>query len=145
MALRRPGPTKAVAPRSTPHAGAGQRADGERKLLSIVAMGASAGGLDTFRRVLDALPTGSGMAFILVQHLDPTHDSMLVELLSGHTPLTVIEASDGMPLEPEHLYVIPPGAYLAVGEDVLRLSRPVERHGDGGAGCVQQRSDGQGR
>jgi two-component system, chemotaxis family, CheB/CheR fusion protein len=95
----------------------------------VVAIGASAGGLDTFRRVLDALPIGSGMAFILVQHLDPTHGSMLVELLSGHTPLSVIEAADGMPLQPEHLYIIPPGAYLAVGQGALRLSRPHERHG----------------
>jgi two-component system CheB/CheR fusion protein len=69
------------------------------------------------------------MAFILVQHLDPTHDSMLVELLTGHTPLSVMEAADGTPVEPNHLYIIPPGTYLTVANGVLQLSKPRERHG----------------
>ena len=54
------------------------------------------------------------MAFILVQHLDPTHASMMVELLSPHTAMTVVEARDDVPLEPDHIYIIPPGRYLAV-------------------------------
>jgi two-component system CheB/CheR fusion protein len=125
MPQRRPSPATAVKPRSSARAGAvPASAD-----FSVVAMGASAGGLDAFRRVLDALGPGGGMAFILVQHLDPTHDSLLVELLAAHTPLTVVEAVHGMVVEPEHLYVIPPGAYLAVGDGVLHLSRPHERHG----------------
>jgi two-component system CheB/CheR fusion protein len=95
----------------------------------IVAIGASAGGLDTFRTLLGAVPQASGMAFILVQHLDPTHASMLVELLTGQTPLTVLEAVDGMRIEAEHLYVIPPGAYLSVGGGALHISRPEARHG----------------
>ena len=95
----------------------------------VVAVGASAGGLDAFRRLLDALPASSGMAFILVQHLDPTHGSLLVELLTGHTSLTVVEAVEGMVLEPEHLYVIPPGVYLSVETGALHLSQPNERHG----------------
>ncbi len=74
----------------------------------VVGLGASAGGLDAFRKLLDALPAGSGMAFILIQHLDPTHASMMVDLLAGHTPMTVQQAADGMPLEPEHVYLIPP-------------------------------------
>ena len=69
------------------------------------------------------------MAFILVQHLDPTHASMMVELLAGHTPMPVQQAADGMPLEREHVYVIPPGSYLAIRDRTLRLSRPRERHG----------------
>src|SRR5258706_4822040 len=55
----------------------------------IVGIGASAGGLDACRKLVAALPDGSGIAFILVQHLDPTHESMMVELLAGHTPMTV--------------------------------------------------------
>ena len=54
------------------------------------------------------------MAFILVQHLDPTHESMMVDLLAGHTSMTVRQATDGMPIERDHLYVIPPGTYLSV-------------------------------
>jgi two-component system, chemotaxis family, CheB/CheR fusion protein len=95
----------------------------------VVGLGASAGGLDAFRRLLGALPSGTGMAFILIQHLDPTHSSMMVDLLTGHTPLTVQQAAHGMPLEPEHVYLIPPGAYLSIGEGALRLSEPRERHG----------------
>ena len=69
------------------------------------------------------------MAFILIQHLDPTHASMMVDLLAGHTPLTVQQAADGMPIEPEHVYLIPPGAYLSIRAGALRLSQPRERHG----------------
>jgi two-component system CheB/CheR fusion protein len=78
---------------------------------------------------MDALPSHLGMAFILVQHLDPTHESMMVDLLAGHTSMTVRQATDGMPLERDHLYVIPPGTYLSVGNGALRLSQPRTRHG----------------
>ena len=69
------------------------------------------------------------MAFVLIQHLDPTHASMMVDLLTGHTPLKVQQAADGIPLEREHIYLIPPGAYLSIRGGVLRLSEPSERHG----------------
>src|SRR5690242_6085175 len=95
----------------------------------VVGLGASAGGLDAFRRLLTALPPGTGMAFILIQHLDPTHASMMVDLLAGHTPMTVQQAADGIPLEREHIYLIPPGSYLSIRDGALRLSEPLERHG----------------
>jgi two-component system CheB/CheR fusion protein len=69
------------------------------------------------------------MAFILVQHLDPTHESMMVDLLAGYTSMTVREAADGMPIACDHLYVIPPGTYLAVADGALHLSKPEARHG----------------
>ncbi len=90
----------------------------------MVAIGASAGGLEAFRTLLPALPAASGMAFILVQHLDPTHASMMVELLSPHAAMTVHEAREDMRLEPDHVYVIPPGRYLAVRDGTIHLSRP---------------------
>src|ERR1700757_2018482 len=95
----------------------------------VVGLGASAGGLDAFRRLLAALPPGTGMAFILIQHLDPTHASMMVDLLTGHTAMKVQQAADGMPVEREHVYLIPPGAYLSIRGGALRLSEPRERHG----------------
>jgi two-component system CheB/CheR fusion protein len=95
----------------------------------VVALGASAGGLDAFRKLFDALPGQSGMAFILIQHLDPTHASMMVDLLATHTKMKVAQATDGMPLEPAHVYVIPPAAYLSIRGGALRLSQPRERHG----------------
>jgi two-component system CheB/CheR fusion protein len=95
-----------------------------------VAIGASAGGLDACRKLLDALPVDSGMAFIIVQHLDPSHDSMMVDLLAGNTAMPIVQAVDGMAIEPERVYVIPPGVYLSVDEKAaLRLSRPQARHG----------------
>jgi two-component system CheB/CheR fusion protein len=75
----------------------------------IVGIGASAGGLDACRKLIEALPASNGMAFILVLHLDPTHESMMVDLLARHTRMAVHQAADGALLEPDHLYVIPPG------------------------------------
>ena len=96
----------------------------------IVAIGASAGGLDACRKLLDALPPTNGMAFIIVQHLDPSHDSMLVDLLAGHTSMPVLLATDGMAIERERVYVIPPGVYLSADDKgALRLSKPQARHG----------------
>jgi two-component system CheB/CheR fusion protein len=97
--------------------------------FAIVAIGASAGGLDACTKLISALPPASGMAYILVQHLDPTHESLMAGLLAAHTAMTVEEATDAMPLKAEHLYVIPPGTYLAVKEGVLHLSKPQARRG----------------
>ena len=98
-------------------------------VFRVVGIGASAGGLDACRKFLTTLPRDSGMAFILVQHLDPNHESMMVDLLDGDTAMTVRQAAEGMPVEPDHLYVIPPGAYLSVSGGHLHLSQPLARHG----------------
>jgi len=120
-------PQKAKPQRPPPARRTAVAADGAA--FPVVALGASAGGLEACIKLLDALPAQTGMAFILVQHLDPTHRSLLVELLAEHTRLTVVQAADGMPVEPEHLYVIPPGAYLSVRAGALRLSPPEMRGG----------------
>ena len=95
----------------------------------VVAIGGSAGGLDACRALLDAMPSGGGNAFILVQHLDPAHERMPVELLSGHTTMTVTQAEDGQRLEADHLFVTPPGFYVAVHDDRIRLTSPAIRQG----------------
>jgi two-component system CheB/CheR fusion protein len=95
----------------------------------VVGLGASAGGLDAVRKLFDVLPADSGMAFILVQHLDPTHESLMVDLLAGHTRMKVQQAADGMPLVRDHVYVIPPATYLSIDGGMLRVSQPRERHG----------------
>ncbi len=97
--------------------------------IQLVAVGASAGGLEACKALLDALPATTGMAFILVQHLDPTHASLLVELLSTHTTMPVLQATDGMAIARDHLYVIPPAMILTVGGGLLHLSRAPARHG----------------
>ena len=101
----------------------------ESGAFPIVAIGASAGGLEVFRGFLDAQSPKSGMAFVMIQHLDPTHPSLMVELLSSHTSMTVVQATDGARLEPDHVYLIPPGVSLAIRDGLLRLSKPMERHG----------------
>jgi two-component system CheB/CheR fusion protein len=78
---------------------------------------------------VDALPARNGMAFILVQHLDPTHESMMVDLLAGHTTMAVQQAVDGMVIARDPLYVIPPGTYLSVRGGALHVSQPQARHG----------------
>jgi two-component system, chemotaxis family, CheB/CheR fusion protein len=97
--------------------------------FAVVGIGASAGGLEVCRKLLDVLPADTGMAFILVQHLDPTHESMMVDLLAAHTAMTVLQAANGMPIEPGHLYLIPPGSYLSVKDAILQLSARDVRHG----------------
>jgi two-component system, chemotaxis family, CheB/CheR fusion protein len=97
--------------------------------FSIVAIGASAGGLDACTRLIDSLPKLTGMAFILIQHLDPHHESMMAELLGEHTSMIVEQAREGMIIASNHLYIIPPGCYLSVSKDTLHLSQPNARHG----------------
>ena len=97
--------------------------------FAVVGLGASAGGLEALYKLFDALPADIGMAFVVIQHLDPTHSSMMAGLLVGHTAMTVLEAADGMPIERDHVYVIPPGFYLSLRDGVLRLTNPRERHG----------------
>ena len=97
--------------------------------FAVIGIGASAGGLDACRKLLVATPSDTGMAFILVQHLDPNHKSMMVDLLSGSTSMTVQQAVDGMPIKRNHVYVIPPGVYLSVTNGRLCLSQPKARHG----------------
>ena len=95
----------------------------------VVASGASAGGLGAFRTLLAALPAESGMAFVLVQHLDPSHTSMMVELLSPCTAMPVLEAGEGTRLQPDHVYISPPGRYLAIRDGTVHLSRPPATKG----------------
>ena len=88
----------------------------------VVGIGASAGGLEAFSKLLAALPLDTGMAFVLVQHLDPTHESLLTALLGRTTGLKVSEIVDGSSVEADHVFVIPPNANLSIKHGVLRLS-----------------------
>src|SRR5215831_7492679 len=73
----------------------------------IAAIGASAGGVEAFGELIRNLPADTGLAFVLIQHLDPKHHSILTELLSKETPMPVSEVTDGVRLQPNRVYVIP--------------------------------------
>ena len=97
----------------------------------IVGIGASAGGLEAFNELLRALPPDTGMAFVLVQHLEARHESMLAKLLAGVTRMVVAEVKQGKRAQPDHVYVIPPNADIAIRNGVLQLMRreaPAGRH-----------------
>jgi len=95
----------------------------------IVAIGASAGGIEAFAELIRELPADTGMAFVLIQHLDPRHKSMLAELFSRQTTMSVKEVTDGMSVEPNHAYVIPPNASMTVSNRTLRLGPRIDSHG----------------
>ena len=83
--------------------------------LILVGVGASAGGLEAFTQLLESLDPDAGLALVLVQHLSPHHESALVELLSSHTAMPVVEVTDGVHIRPNHVYVIPPNVADGAG------------------------------
>jgi two-component system, chemotaxis family, CheB/CheR fusion protein len=87
----------------------------------IVGVGASAGGLEAFTTLLRHLPIDTGMAFVLIQHLDPTHESLLTELLARTTAMPVTEVTDGLEVMPDCVYVIPPNAAMVLVGNSLHL------------------------
>ncbi len=95
----------------------------------MVGICASAGGLDAFKKFFAAMPSESGIAFVVVPHLDPNHQSLMPELIARQTTMAVVEASEGMRVEANCVYIIPPNKYMTIADGVLRLTGPVERRG----------------
>ena len=95
----------------------------------IVGIGMSAGGLEVAIAFLRAMPADSGMGFVFVQHLDPTHESMLADLLARATTMPVSRITDGMRVEPNRVYVIVPAKTLVIEHGLLRLTEPTEPRG----------------
>jgi two-component system CheB/CheR fusion protein len=95
----------------------------------IIGMGASAGGLEAFEKFFHNVPPDSGMAFVLVSHLDPTHVSILTEILQRTTAMPVVEVQDQMAVAPNSVYVIPPNRDMAIFHGVLQLSVPEQPRG----------------
>lgn len=95
----------------------------------IVAVGGSAGGFEAFERFFAGVPPNTGMAFVVIQHLDPTHKALMPELLQRSIAMPVQEIEDGVIVQPNHIYVIPPNADLSISDGRLHLSEPLEAHG----------------
>jgi two-component system CheB/CheR fusion protein len=93
----------------------------------VVAIGASAGGLDALEKVFSGLPADTGAAFVVIQHLSPDHKSMMASLLARHTTMPVQMVEDGMSLAPNAVFLIPPGTLMRVDQGRLRLTPKVPR------------------
>lgn len=112
---------------STPVPPSADSGAGERGTISthascpVVGIGASAGGLEAFTQLLKALPTDTGLAFVLVQHLAPTQSSALAEILSRATAMPVAEVTEACPVAPDHVYVIPPAHTISIARGKLHL------------------------
>ena len=110
-------PSRRASPASSPPAGPGPGAG----TFLVVALGASAGGLEALEQFFSAVPEGSGLAFVVVQHLERRQPSLLAELLARRTALPVRQAVDGDVLEPDRVYVIPPNALLSSTGGILHV------------------------
>ena len=95
----------------------------------VVGIGASAGGLEALREMLSRAQAPTGMAFVIVQHLDPNHESMLAQLLDRHTDLNVLQCEGSEHIEGDTVYIIPPGRGLAIQQGVLELTEFVQPRG----------------
>jgi two-component system, chemotaxis family, CheB/CheR fusion protein len=117
---KRPAKKKPQSRRTVASAPNGEQ-QGNSNIFPIVGIGASAGGLEAFTELLQHLPTDTGMAFVLIQHLSPDHKSLLREILSRATEMPVHEVVDNTTVEPNQLYVIPPGKQMVISGGVLKL------------------------
>src|SRR5258707_15144785 len=106
-----------------------QRQPSRRASFPIVGVGASAGGLEAFTQLLKALGSETEMAYVLVQHLDPSHESALTELLAKATAMPVTQVTDATPVEPSHGYAIRPNVDTTISQGILRLTPRVEKQG----------------
>jgi two-component system CheB/CheR fusion protein len=114
--------SKALEPRARKRTSASRSAKSENDLFPIVGVGASAGGLEAFSRLIRHLPANTGMAFVLVQHLDPEHESKLPELLAKTSKIPVLEVANHTRVKRNHIYVIPPNRSMTINDRVLKLS-----------------------
>ena len=104
-------------------------ADNPRSIFPIVGIGASAGGLKALELFLRHVPKGSGMAFVIVQHLDPTHPGMMPEILQRVTAMSVSEVENLMKVQPDCVYIIPPNKDMMISNGLLQLSVPTTPRG----------------
>ena len=101
----------------------------EKTRIPIAGIGSSAGGLEALGKMFQSMPTDSGVGFVLIQHLDPSHKSSMAELLTRYTDMEVLEIQEGMRVEPNKLYVTPPNKNVGIIKGTLHLAVPKEPHG----------------
>jgi two-component system, chemotaxis family, CheB/CheR fusion protein len=97
--------------------------------LSVVAVGASAGGIEAFTELVRHLATDTGLAFVFIQHLDPTHPSILSEIIGKETKMPVSEVTDGLHVAPNQVFIIPPNSMMSIAGNTLELTPREDSHG----------------
>ena len=117
-------------------------------VFPVAGIGASAGGLEAYRQLLKTIPENSGVAYILVQHLDPTHESMLPEILSKATAVPIHQVTNNINLAPDNIYILPSNKLLVASDGVLQLkpriknkqNRPIDHFftSNGGFGAIEK-------
>lgn len=117
---------KSTSPKATPKKVASNKKTPQKKVdaFLIVGIGASAGGLEAFKTFFSELPNAPGMAFVIVQHLDPTHKSLMVDLLKKYTKMQISEVKDHTEVLKNHVYIIPPNKEMAIFNGILHLMQP---------------------
>jgi two-component system CheB/CheR fusion protein len=124
-----PNSTDPPAAESTPQAESSPAEQVGDSTFPVVGIGASAGGFEAFNQLLQRLPARTGMAFVLVQHLDPTHASSLVDLLAKAAQMPIRQVTDGTLVEVDRVYVIPPNTNMVIVDGALRLTPRTETRG----------------
>jgi two-component system CheB/CheR fusion protein len=108
---------------------AGSGKSGGSKHFPIVGLGGSAGSFASFEKFFTHLPADSGIAFVIILHLDPNHKGQVSELVKNYTAMPVIEAHDGIAVEPDHVYIIPPNKDMGIHNRKLLLLNPAKPNG----------------
>jgi two-component system CheB/CheR fusion protein len=116
-------------PTQKPEQGSEEIIEQNKSRFPIIGIGASAGGLEALESFMGNVPDGSGMAFVIIQHLDPTHKGILAELLQRTTHMRVAQAKDHTRVEPGSVYVIPPNKDMSIMHGILHLLEPSEPRG----------------
>jgi len=127
--LRKKSAARAKAVARATKAAEEKNAANPRLAFPIAAIGASAGGLEAFSNLLRALPSDPGVALVFIPHLDPTHESAMVELLARTTSLAVRQAGDRMRVEINTVYILPPNCDMTISEGILHLARRESARG----------------
>src|SRR4029453_14958595 len=103
--------------------------DDQASNVRIVGIGASAGGIESLKEFFEEMPADTGLAFVVIQHLDPKRPSHMAGLLSKYTKMRVAVAEDGLAVHSNHVYTIPPNKFLSIKDGKLHLTDTINRDG----------------
>jgi two-component system CheB/CheR fusion protein len=122
-------PIKAEQPEVVPKKAATDKKSKKDKTFPIIGLGGSAGSFSSFEKFFTNMPADSGMAFVIIMHLHPDHKGQLTDLIKRFTAMPVIEATDGLQVQQDHIYIIPPNKDMGIHNRKLLLLSPSRPNG----------------